>query len=431
MRIAYCVQYFNLPHEPGGSRPYQFARAWVQAGHQVTVITGAVNHKTLTVPDRYRGRLFVSEEVEGIRVLRVWSYAGIRGSFRKRLLNFVSYAVVATLAVLFKVGRPDVVYASTTPLLVGFPGAIGSLARRAPFVFEVRDLWPESAIVAGVLKAGALPTRVAQRIAKVFYDRARRVVAVTEGIADGLQREGVARDKLLFVPNGVDDWMVAQARAAAPPAVVDPGSGVFEVVYCGAHGKWNGLGQILDAARLLADDPRIRFRFIGDGDERERLIERANREGLHNCRFEGAVPKREAFDALRRAGASIVVTWAHPFQRMVLANKIFDYLAAGRPVIVGAEGEMPTLVQSAGCGLVVPPERPQELAAAIRSLAAMPESERAALGRRGQQYILERYQRADLAERLLEAFAELTGLPARLVPRPQEAASGAPHEVRA
>ncbi len=428
MRILYFVQYFNLPHEPGGSRPYQFARAWTQAGHEVTVVTGAVNHKTLTVPDQYRGKFSVEEDVDGIRLLRVWSYAGIRGSFKKRLLNFGSYAVSAALAGLFKGGKPDLIYASTTPLLVGLPGVVTSHWRNVPFVFEVRDLWPQSAVVAGILKPESLATRLASGLARYLYDSAARCVAVTQGIADGLEAEGQAREKLLFVPNGVDDWMVEEARRGA---AARSEAGPFEIVYCGAHGKWNGLGQILDAATQLKDDRSICFRFIGDGDEREALIQRAQHEGLSQCRFEGAVPKQSAFEAIRRGGASVVVTWAHPFQRMVLANKIFDYLAAGRPVIVAAEGEMKTLVDAAGCGITVRPEQPQELAEAIQRIAALSPAERDAMGMRGQRYILERYQRADLADRLLTEFAVLTGQPARLRPRTAAVDANAPQEVRA
>jgi len=406
MRILYFVQYFNLPHEPGGSRAYQFARAWTRLGHEVTIVTGAVNHKTLTVPPAYRGRLVTPETVDGIRVLRVWSYAGIRGSYKKRLLNFLSYAASAALIGAVRSGPADLVYASSTPLTVGLPGRLAASVRGVPFFFEVRDLWPQSAVVAGVLRENARSTRAAARLARSLYERATKVVAVTRGIQEGLHREGVPYGKAIFVPNGVDDWMV---DAAERPRPVGP-PGKFSVVYCGAHGKWNGLGQILDAAVLLADEPSIEFLFVGDGDEREQLERRAAEQKLRRVRFTGALPKTEAFEALRRASCCVVGTWNHPFQRMVLANKIFDYLAAGRPVVVAAEGEMAELVREAGCGLVAPPEVPELLADAIRRLAQMSPGRREQLGAAGQRYILERYRREDLARRLAYAFGEATGL---------------------
>lgn len=407
MHIVYFVQYFNLPHEAGGSRPYQFARAWVAEGHRVTIVTGAVNHKTLSVPDKYRGRLFTSEDVDGFRVVRVWSYAGIKGSFKRRLVNFLSYAASAMLAGLFRAGRPDVVFASSTPLTAGLPGLMTSALRRAPFVFEARDLWPQSAVVAGVLDGKALPTRAAAWLAGLFYRKAKRLVAVTRGIGEGMKAEGADPDKVLFIPNGVDDWMLA----AGDPWPEEGGES-FKVVYCGAHGRWNGLGQIIDAFEKLADDPRIGIEFVGDGDEREDLEARASELGLERVRFRGALPKKDAFGAIRGGNASLVVTWAHPFQRMVLANKIFDYLAAGRPVIVGAEGEMAELVREAGCGFVVPPEQPDQLAGAIRRMAALTSTERDEMGARGRRYILENYQRRDLALKLLREFEEITERPA-------------------
>ncbi|GAB4375177.1 MAG: glycosyltransferase family 4 protein [Acidobacteriota bacterium] len=425
MHVVYFVQYFNLPDEPGGSRPYQLARALVDAGHRVTLVTGAVNHKTLTVPERYRRRLFVTEEIDGIRVVRCWSYAGIRGSFRKRLLNFVSFALTASLGGVLRARRPDVVYASSTPLTVGVPGWLTATLRRRPFVFELRDLWPESAVVAGVLDERAPATRLASRLARFLYRRAALLVGVTRGICDGLVAAGVPRERVLFVPNGVDDWMVA-AGDPPPPAPRER----FVVIYCGAHGRWNGLDQVLDAAAILERrGASVAFEFVGDGDERAALEERARREGLRHVRFHGAVPKREAFDRLRAADASIVVTWDHPFQRMVLANKIFDYLAAGRPVVVGAHGEMADLVREAGAGPVVPPGRPDLLAEAIERLAARPVTERDALGRAGRAYILSHYQRRDLADRLAAALgrvaagqsAAVSGDPAGDAPTPGKA----------
>jgi len=430
MRILYFVQYFNLPDEPGGSRAYQFARAWTRSGHFVTIVTGAVNHKTLEVAPRYRGRIVTEERIDGIRVLRSWSYAGIRGSYRKRLLNFLSFALVASVVGTLRGGRADVVYASSTPLTVGIPGWIAAFFRRAPLFFEVRDLWPQSAVAAGVLRSAAPLTRAASGLARFLYTRAARVVAVTRGIAAGVVAEGIPAEKVLFIPNGVDDWMVdsGNSRGALPdPAGAGhaaqsgrtmgsghvPGSGdsgepgVFRLVYCGAHGVWNGLGQILDAAVLLREEP-IEFVFIGDGDERENLMARARREGLANMRFVGAIPKREAFERLRSASACIVVTWKHPFQKMVLANKIFDYLAAARPVVVAAEGEMAELVREAACGVIAPPEEPDRLAEAIRQLVRMDAAEREALGRRGREHILRHYRRADLADALAERFAEVT-----------------------
>lgn len=395
MRIVYFVQYFNLPHEPGGSRAYQLAKSWVAEGHDVSVVTGAVNHKTLTVPEHLRGRMVAEERVDGIRVVRVWSYAGIRGSFRKRLLNFLSYAAAAGTLGLKRAGRPDVVYASSTPLTVGLPGMFAALVRRCPWIFEVRDLWPESAVVAGVLDRRAPLTRIAQGASERFYRSAGRVVGLTQGIVEGLAAQGVPRDKLVFAPNGVDDWMLEESFV--PPR--RPG-GRFRVVYCGAHGLWNGLDQILDAAGLLRDDP-VEIEFVGDGDRKPHLERRAREEGLDNVSFRGALAKRDAFEALRAGSAAIIVSPADPFHRMVLANKVFDYLAAGRPIVAGMAGETADLVERAGCGAVAPPEQPEALAEAIRRLARASDEELTRMGRAGREHAATHYSRRDTALKLL------------------------------
>lgn len=402
MRILYFVQYFNLPDEAGGSRAYQFARTWAAEGHQVTVVTGAVNYKTMSIPEKYRGRLITEETVDRVRLLRVWAYPEVRGSLRKRYINFASYAAMAIIASIFRAGRADIVYASSTPLSVGAPGFFAAWIRRAPFVFEVRDLWPQSAVVAGALRPTAGIVRAAASFARFLYRRASRVIAVTRGIVQGLIHEGVPESKIILAPNGVDDWMLS-----AEPDPTAAAADCFEIVYAGAHGPWNGLMQILDAAALLRDRRDIRFVFIGDGDQRDALVERARAEGLTNVVFEGTVPKIEAFRRLQAASASIVVAWAHPFQKMILANKIFDYLAAGRPVLVAAHGEMAELVEEAGAGIAVAPERSDLLAEAILRLTAMSPEDRAEMGLRGRRHVIEHYQRPALARMLSAAFLEV------------------------
>lgn len=401
MKILYFVQYFDLPDEPGGSRAYQFARAWTRAGHEVTVIAGNLNYKTLSVRKASREKLISEEEIDGIRVIRVWVYPNIRGSYKRRYLNFISYAFFALIAGLTRTGGIDLVYASSTPLPAVTPGYLIAFGKSIPFFFEVRDLWPESAVIAGALKRDSIITRFAAYLAKFLYERATKVVTLTRGIADGVCKEGIPEDNVLLVPNGVDDWMVDAAGTHTPS---DPDK--FRVVYCGAHGRWNGLEQIIEAADLLRDEEKIEFLFIGDGDERESLIAMAESKGLTSVKFKEALPKKDAFSHLQSCSVSVIVTWDHPFQRMVLANKLFDYMAAGHPVVVGADGEMAELMKEADAGIVVPPNKPDQLAEGIRSLAGMSVEERDRLGRNGRKYIIEHYQRANLALGLIESFEE-------------------------
>jgi glycosyltransferase involved in cell wall biosynthesis len=400
LHIVYVVQYFNLPSEPGGGRAYHFATHWARAGHRVTVVTGTVNHKTAEVPEKYRGRLFTHETLEGVTLIRCASSSSIRRSIGGRIRNFLGFALLASWAAMFRTGRPDIFYASSTPLTVGLPGLLGSLRWRRPFVFEVRDLWPESAVIAGILR-NRWVIRAATAFERLLYRRARRIVAVTRGIEAGIVGYGVPREKVVFVPNGVDDLV----GEAAPP-VPARGDGKFRVVYVGALGRWNGNETLVEAAGLLRDDAGIEFVVVGDGDQRPQLEEQARAAGAR-MRFLGALPKDRAVEEIRAGDACVICTWDHPFHKMVLANKIFDYLGAGKPVLAAARGEMEQLLAEAEAGLVVEPGDPVALAGIVRKMRDLPEAERAAMGRRGREHVLAHYRRSELAGRVEGVLEEL------------------------
>ncbi len=225
MKILMLVQYFHLPDEPGGSRAFQFARRWAALGHDVTVLTGNVNYKTGRVIRPQAGRTWsLLKHPDGFRVYRLWTYAQFRGSFRKRLLFFASYAAHAALAGSVG-GRPDVVFASSTPLTVGLPGWWLARRYRCPFVFELRDLWPEAAVAAGVMRSPRWIART-RKLASFLYARADHLIAVTEGIRDGILGYGVPGEKVTLVPNGVDDWMDPE-RFGTEPAVSEADPKLF------------------------------------------------------------------------------------------------------------------------------------------------------------------------------------------------------------
>jgi glycosyltransferase involved in cell wall biosynthesis len=198
---------------------------------------------------------------------------------------------------------------------------------------------------------------------------------------------------VLFVPNGVDDILGSDGEA--PPTRAD---GVFRVVYVGALGRWNGNETLVDAAAILKGDPGIEFVVVGDGDQRVALEERA-RAGGARMRFLGALPKEHAVREIRQADACVICTWDHPFHAMVLANKIFDYMGAGRPVLAAARGEMAQLLEEAKAGLSVPPGDPASLADLVRRMRDLPAAEREAMGRRGRAHVLAHYRRSDLARK--------------------------------
>jgi glycosyltransferase involved in cell wall biosynthesis len=394
MHILYIVQYFNHPDEPGGSRPYQFARHWASSGHRVTVLTSNLNHKTLTTVSG-------STKENGFSVVRVRTYNRIRGGVARRVVNFLSFAVMASARAM-AVRDVDVVYASSTPLTTGLAGYLVSTLKRRPFYFEVRDLWPRAAIVAGVLKQGSF-VRLLEGFERLFYRKAVKVIALSDGIREGVIAKGKNPEDVLVVPNGMDDWML-DATPRIPSGYPFDRQRDFICTYVGAHGRFNRLETILDAAHLLARTP-VRFLFIGDGEHKEDLRRYAERLAATNVIFLDAVPKKRVIDYLTQSHVAVMCWGADEIYGTMLPNKIFDYLAAGCPVVAAAHGDTQALVERADCGWTVPPDRPDRLAAVIREVAALPIEELSRRGERGREYVRRHYLRSNLAEQLQRSFA--------------------------
>jgi glycosyltransferase involved in cell wall biosynthesis len=395
MHILYMVQYFNSPDDPGGSRAYEFAGRWAAQGHRVTLLAGNLNHKTLSTIAT------PTPTPAGVTLVRVPTYNRIRGSYAKRIANFVSYAMAATLRAL-TVRGVDVVYASSTPLTTGAAGWLVAALKRARFVFEVRDLWPESAIVAGVLRRGWF-VRTIERVERFLYARADTLVALSEGIRAGIVERGGAAERVVLVPNGTDDWTIDQPIRPAADFPLDT-SRYFVCTYVGALGRWNSLETLLDCARLL-EGSRVRVLIVGDGDHRDALRQRAAALGLTNVVFHGAIPKKQVLEYLAVSHASVLCTWRDPFLGTVLQNKIFDYMAAGRPVVAAAQGELAALVEAAGCGWVTQPEAPEELARVLLDLSTADPQLLARVGAKGRAFVERHYRRSRLADDALSAMA--------------------------
>jgi len=389
-------QYFVNADQPGGVRHWQHTRALARAGHDVTVVTSYVQHKERSIPERYRGRKMVHEVEDGIDVWRTYSTPGYGRDLRSRLSNYATFAWWSAIAGM-RSPRPDVVVASSPSLPAAAAAAALAAARRARFVLEVRDLFPDSAIAMGLLTDRRL-IAVSRRLERFCYARADRIVALTEGIRDGIVAQGVPAGKVELITNGVD--LEIGADAAPAPAAPVPDD-AFVAMYVGAHGTYSSLETVLDAADHLREDDQTRLVLIGGGDRKPALIEEAGRRGLANVAFVDPVPKREVPSWLARADACILPYQDNPLFGGALPNKAFDYLGAARPVIASAPaGELTRMVEAAGCGVAVPPEDGAALAGAIRALAAdRPGARR--MGERGRAYALEHYDRARLAARFV------------------------------
>jgi glycosyltransferase involved in cell wall biosynthesis len=384
------------PRDGGGTRHYEMARALAPLGWEVTVAASDFHLQSRRYTRRVgpRDRRAIDETEGGVRFRWLWT-APYRGNDWRRMANWWSFAreverLPATMT------RPSLVIGSSPHLLAAVAAARAARAWRVPFWLEVRDLWPESlAAVTG--RRGALYFGL-RPVASWLYRHASRIIVLTAGVRSWLLDRGVSADKVVLLPNGVDP-------GAFPDRPAGPDDDRLVVGYLGAHGYANGLEVVLEAAALLAGDPRIRFRLIGDGPAKAALVRRAAEHRLGNVEFVDAVPKREVPELLSTLHVGLMVLKETKlFEFGVSPNKLFDYFAAGLPVVTNVRGEVGDLVTRIGAGEVAADGSPEALGAAIRALASRPVEQRRAAGQRGRAWTLAERSRDALGIQLDRAL---------------------------
>jgi glycosyltransferase involved in cell wall biosynthesis len=398
MRILFLSHYFFPEGNAPATRVYELTRRWVQRGHQVTVVTGVPNVPDGVVYAGYRNRWLQRERIDGVDVIRVWTYLAANKGTLRRILNYVSYMKAATLAG-WLVRRPDIVIATSPQFFCGFAGALVSRLRRLPFVLEVRDLWPESIVAVGAMRHPRL-IRFLEWLEHQLYAAATRIVTVGEGYRVKLVERGVAPERIEIVPNGVDlEAFVPRQGDPAVRAEWDLGNR-FVCAYVGTIGMGSGLEVVLRASRRLRalgrDD--IRFLLVGDGAVREALEASARAEGLSHVVFTGRLPKSRMPEILAACDACLVHLTRTELFKTVLPSKIFEAAAMQRPIILGVAGFAAELVTQAQAGICIEPENDTELVEAVTKLADDPALGRQ-LGVSGCERIAKRYAYAELAER--------------------------------
>ncbi len=398
MRIVYVHQFFATRDSSLGLiRSYEFGRRMVEAGHEVTMITSSSR-----LPKSYSERLFSRGDVDGIdvRSVRV-SYSNYMG-YGRRILSFLAFTFGATWLAM-TAPRPDVVIATSTPLTVGIPGWIAAARHRVPFVFEVRDLWPEAAIQMGALSRTGVLGRVAKALERFLYRRSAAVIALSPGMAEGVIAEGYPAERVHMIPNSCD-LDLFHPGPKDPELVERFGlEDRFVVGYAGAIGPSNAVeASVPEAARLLKERGRddIVFLIAGDGKSLPLVRELKERHGLDNLVLAGSMPKRDVPRVTRTADALMTLFADVPILYTNSPNKFFDGLATGKPMIVNSPGWTRDLVEEHGAGLYVPPGDGAALADAIERLADDPDATRE-IGARARRLAEERFGRDDLAERFI------------------------------
>ena len=380
-------------------------------GHQVTVLTGFPNHPTGVVPLEWRERLRqlrYSEVADGVRVERTWLWPLPNRKAHERIRNYVSFCVSAGFSGL-DLPRPDVIIATSPQLLCALAGWWIAWWKRVPFVFEVRDLWPESLAAVGAGAEGTLLHRTLGAIAGFLYKRAERIVVVTPAFKEHLVTHwGVAAEKIAIVQNGVETDLFEPDVAAASEVRAQLGcDGRFLICYIGTMGMAHGLETLIAAAEELQTSlPEARFVLIGEGAEKQHIMELAAERHLDNIQFLDQQPREKIPAFVSAADLCLVLLRSADLFKTVIPTKLLEYMACARPVVVGVDGQSRRIVEEASAGVFVEPENSRALAGTIRDLAAEPER-RTQMGSNGRRYIVERLSRERTARDYVEVLDEL------------------------
>lgn len=400
MRLLFVTHYF--PPEVGAtqSRLGEVTAALARRGHHVTVIAPFPHYPDGRVPNSYRGSLIRREERDGVHVVRTWVLAVPNSAVLRRTLDYASFAATA-IGAARAAGPADLVIGETPPLPAALAGYAISRLARCPFVCNVADLWVSSAVAIGALRRPAA-IRTGRLLERFVYNRSACVTAVTEGVRAALEHGGIPAEKLHVIPNGVDtrrfhptiDGSRWRSRLAKPDELL--------VVYAGNHGLAQGLGVVLESARLLRDTRNVRIVLVGDGAEKTALKAQATRQALSNVVFVPPQPFEAMPELLAAADVCIAVLRKDDVFRSAVPSKLFEAMAVARPVVIAADGEAAMLVERAHAGLAVRPGSPEALAGALCRVHDDPDLRRR-LGESGRRFVEAEHDR----ERLVDAYERL------------------------
>ncbi len=408
MNILYISQYF--PPEVGATqnRAFEMAANLVRLGHKVTVLTELPNHPRGIIPPEYRRRWYAKDELAGIRVVRVWVYARPVKTFFTRMGFYLTFMVNAALVGSLVRGPYDIVYATSPPYFVGVTALWLSLVKRARFVFEVRDLWVQSAAELGELNNPRL-LKMAGWLDRLYYRKAKRIVAVTRGIYDALAARGLAA-KLYLIYNGTNcDLLYDRGRGKRGELGWEK---QFVVMYAGILGIAQGLEEICRVIAQLKSDPGIHFAFVGEGPLKQRIETLQKEQSLTNLTLLGEIPRERIADYISAADCCLVPLKKRETFRGALPSKMFDVMACSRPLILSVDGEARELVEKTGAGLYVEPENDGELRQAILTLLNDPALCKK-MGAAGRTFVENNFSRRQAAIELEQVLQDVMKEPRR------------------
>lgn len=364
MRILLIHQYYLEEDDPGGSRFNEMTKNWSDLGHEITVLAGTIHYNLNSKRQEYKGKLYLKKKQGIIDVYRCFVSENYNKNFLFRLFGYFSFVLSSSIVGLFKTkNKFDVILVTSPPLFVGLTALIISFFKRIPYVFEVRDLWPESAIDTGVL-TNKLLIKLSYWLERKIYNKASLINVVTPAFRNTLiLHKGIQEKKIIYIPNAADFSISDELLSSFDVAQFRQQHNIqdkFVITYVGAHGVANHLIQLIDVAERLIDT-NVLFLLIGEGMEKKMLKEEVVKRNLNNIKFIDAVPKQEVFKYILASDLGVSVLKKVETFKTVFSNKTFDYMACKKPILMLIDGVSRDLVEKANCGLYAEPENINEI----------------------------------------------------------------------
>lgn len=404
MKILFLSHYFPPEVNAPATRTYEHCKQWVKDGHEVTVISCVPHHPMGKAYPGYSNKLVHVEYKDGIKAIKILTYITANEGFAKRTFNYVFYMLMAILVAPF-LSKADVVISTSPQFFNGLAGYFVSRMKRAKWVLEIRDLWPESIVAVGAIKNEKI-IKALEAVESFIYRKADHIVPVTNAFRKHILERGGRDDRITVIRNGVDLGFFAEQPVDEAFAESIGVKGKFVAAYVGTHGMAHGLDVILEAAEKLRERDDIVFLTAGDGAERARLEQEATRRGLKNVIMLGQLPKEKMPALWSITSVSLVLLKKLDLFLTVIPSKIFETMAMKKPIILGVRGESQEIIDAAGSGVCIEPENADELAQAIVKMADSPDYCRQ-LGEAGKVCVAAEFDRTVLAKRFESVFLNL------------------------
>ena len=406
MKIILLTQYF--PPEPGAgsNRAFENAKIWSDLGAKVTILTGFPHYPTGIIHPSYHNLKFLEENIDDIRVIRTFTISAPNKGFFKRVLSYTSFMFASIIQGIKSVGNQDVIIATSPPFFVAISGYIISRVKKIPFVFEVRDLWPESIVQLGQIKNKVI-IKTLEFLEIFLYKKATHIISVTNSYIPIIVKKEINNKKITVIKNGVNLALFKPQRKNINLSQKFDLQNKFVIGYFGTLGISHAIDKVLNAAKLVSNNKDIHFLIIGDGAEKGNLLELKEKLNLTNVTFIKTINKTKLNDYYSIVNLMLVSLKNIPLFKTVIPSKMFEIMAMEKPFIITVDGEARKMVEEAKAGVFCPPEDPEKLALTIEKLMNQKEVLKQ-YGKNGRKYVEENFDRNKLAKEYLDLLVNLS-----------------------